>query len=564
MFNPNDWRKQVSRVLQIFVCLFCFGIGAAVGQTVPQTLRTGISVRPITQLAGTPVRIAHDPISGDLFYLSLNGDIYRLAAPFVGLGSVRLYSSADHGISSNVLGFTIAEDGRFFLVGSRPQGAMNSGVVARGTPDGNGGHTWAEVAITEPYPTSGNQFDHNYNGIVVSPDGLDLYVNSGSRTDHGEVQSNAGQFPGVREIPLTSAILRIPSTATGLVLPADQESLISQGYLFADGVRNSFDLAFNAEGDLFATENSGDRDDPDEINWIREGHHYGFPWRLGGNAMPQQFPDYDPDQDLLLPSSAYAVVNGYYHNDPQYPAPPTGTVFTEGIRNLGPDAIRYRNPSDGSIQDGTDDATFLSSFTPHRSPLGLLFDTDRVVGGAYKGKAFMLSWTAPSDALLGPFGDEGNDLLMLDLQKTGGDYESTTDRIIKQFNNPIDAVFIGDQMYVMDFGGNKQLWRVSFPNNTSTEYSFTGAAEYDIHVYPDPAADRVTLSVRVEQTTRARLEIYNVIGQKLEIGDETDHVFEGRSDISVDVSSWPVGAYFVRFGGIDGSRFETKSFVVAR
>ena len=36
------------------------------------------------------------------------------------------------------------------------------------------------VLITEKYPLSNTAFDHNFNGIVLSPDQKALYVNSGS------------------------------------------------------------------------------------------------------------------------------------------------------------------------------------------------------------------------------------------------------------------------------------------------------------------------------------------------------------------------------------------------
>jgi len=52
-----------------------------------------------------------------------------------------------------------------------------------------------KVVETEPYPTSNTAFDHIMNGIVVSPDGTTLYINSGSRTDHGEVHDVDGRYP---------------------------------------------------------------------------------------------------------------------------------------------------------------------------------------------------------------------------------------------------------------------------------------------------------------------------------------------------------------------------------
>lgn len=67
--------------------------------------------------------------------------------------------------------------------------------------------------------------------IAVSPDGKSVYVNSGSRSDHGEVQDNRGEFPGVRETPLTSAIFRLPAAAEDIVLEDDEQELGDRGYL---------------------------------------------------------------------------------------------------------------------------------------------------------------------------------------------------------------------------------------------------------------------------------------------------------------------------------------------
>jgi glucose/arabinose dehydrogenase len=134
-----------------------------------------------------------------------------------------------------------------------------------------------------------------------------VFVNSGSRTDHGEVQSNNNAFTDAREVPLTSAILRIPANAQDLQLPNDETAL--KPYLFADGTRNAYALEFAPNGDLFATDNGPDADYPDELNWIREGLHYGFPWRFGNQDNPQQFADYDSSKDVRLSLDFIAVRN---------------------------------------------------------------------------------------------------------------------------------------------------------------------------------------------------------------------------------------------------------------
>jgi hypothetical protein len=93
---------------------------------------------------------------------------------------------------------------------------------------------------------------------------------------------------------------------------------------------------------------------------------------MGGADNPQQFPTYTTNTDKLLDSRYIAVQGGYYHNDPTFPPPPTN--FAEPVINLGPDADSYRDPVDGSIKDASNLGQTLSTFTAHRSPLGLVFD----------------------------------------------------------------------------------------------------------------------------------------------------------------------------------------------
>jgi len=64
--------------------------------------------------------------------------------------------------------------------------------VMKGVPNGSGSRNWSMLARTESYPRSRTAFDHVFNGIVVSPDGKDLYLNTGA---HG---SRRGAIRGRR------------------------------------------------------------------------------------------------------------------------------------------------------------------------------------------------------------------------------------------------------------------------------------------------------------------------------------------------------------------------------
>lgn len=325
---------------------------------------------------------------------------------------------------------------------------------------------WSILATSADYPKSNTAFDHRFNGVVVSPGGDFIYVNSGSRTDHGEVQTAGGLYPDTREVGLTSAILRLPTNGQNIFLENNRDALKAVGYIFAAGTRNSLDLAFAPNGDLIGTQNGPDRDMSEELNWLRSGRHYGFPWRIGKADNPQQFPNYNPANDLLLDPRFIAVESGYFYNDLTFPPRPSINL-TEPIVNLGPDADSFRAPQDGQVKDASDLGQTLNTFTTHRSPLGLTFDIARAMSPEFRGDGFMLSWTEgdpTSDTVAGPFKDPSQDLLHLDLVKVGNtNYQVRTTRIVGGFSNPIDAEIINDKIYVLEYGGSQGIWEITMP-----------------------------------------------------------------------------------------------------
>lgn len=96
---------------------------------------------------------------------------------------------------------------------------------------------------------------HANNDLTLGPDGL-IYFAVGATTN-AELETH-------------------PFASTILVYNPDTDELRT----FATGFRNPFDLAFNAQGDLFSTDNGPDGltiTPGDELNYIVEGGDYGFP-----------------------------------------------------------------------------------------------------------------------------------------------------------------------------------------------------------------------------------------------------------------------------------------------
>jgi glucose/arabinose dehydrogenase len=473
----------------VFGLSFGFPLSRALAQvTTPVALNPNLHLRLLMSTTSADgansVRIAKDARNDTLYYLKMNGDIYQVTRlPGNGTStSSRVYSSADHGITNNAQGLAIGPDGTIYVVGNfkTPDRTKTFAEVVKGVPNG-AGRSWSLLAQTEPYPLSQGAFDHLFNGIIVSPDGQSIYLNSGARTDHGEVQSAGGLFPGLRDVPLTAKIFRLPAAGSNLYLANDLNALRAGGYIFAEGTRNTFDFAFAPNGDLFAGDNGPDRDMSDELNWLRPGLHFGFPWRMGGADNPQQFLNYNPQTDLLLNSNYIAVYYAYYHSDPTFPPPPTN--FTEPVISVGPDADKFRDPADGLVKDSAALGQSLSTFTAHRAPLGLVFDTRGAMAAPFLNHGFILGFTPgnPNSASgAGPFFDPSQDMLDLDLTRLGTtNYQARVTRIVGGFNAPVDAEIIGNRIYVIEYGGNQSIWEVTFPPEPVTMVVTNAAFGFD-------------------------------------------------------------------------------------
>lgn len=463
----NSAIKQYSALFSLLI-LAVLLVPTSNVMAVPVSLRTDITIKKIigTQAASPSVRIAKPSTANPkfLYYLKLNGDVFQVNL-LTGI-AVRAYGRGSHGLT-NAQGMAVGPTGIIYLVGNSDlPGNLTQATIVKGVYDAVlKRRIWSVLARTDLYPKSATAFDHRFNGIVVAPAGDYIYLNSGSRTDHGEIQAAGGLFPNTREVGITACILRLPANGSDIVLPNTRWLLRSSGYLFAEGTRNTFDMAFAGNGDLFGTENGPDRDMGEELNWLRPGLHYGFPWRIGGADNPQQFANYDPTKDLLLDSRFIAVKNGYYQNDPNFPKRPIRPL-SEPIVNLGPDADSFRDPIDGLVKDASVLSVPFRTFTAHRSPLGLVFDTDNAMSVEFQGDGFMLSWTPGDplgDSLAGPYVDPSQDLLHLNLTKVGSNYQLQATRLVQGFLRPIDAEIIGNKIYVLEYGGTQGIWEVTLP-----------------------------------------------------------------------------------------------------
>lgn len=123
--------------------------------------------------------------------------------------------------------------------------------------DGDGRGDWVEDIVWGlPH------YRHQNNGIAFGPDGK-LYITNGSTCD--------------------DCIEADPRSATILQANPDGSELL----VYARGIRNSYDLVFTPDGQLWATDNGSDIPctTVDELNLIIEGADYGWPYLPDCDAL---------------------------------------------------------------------------------------------------------------------------------------------------------------------------------------------------------------------------------------------------------------------------------------
>ncbi len=156
---------------------------------------------------------------------------------------------------------------------------------------------------------------HSNDGLALGGDGF-IYLGQGSTCDHC-----------VESDPRSGTILRFRPDGSELAV-------------YARGLRNPYDLAFNAAGDLFATDNGRDdlgRDEPgEELNLIQEGQNYGWPDCWPGSTSVACAGSIQPVITFTAHSSANGLV---FYNGDQFPPEYIGSAFVAilGPLNLYPD-----------------------------------------------------------------------------------------------------------------------------------------------------------------------------------------------------------------------------------
>jgi sugar lactone lactonase YvrE len=161
--------------------------------------------------------------------------------------------------------------------------------------------------IVTDLPCCFMSIDNQPNGIIFGPDGY-LYMGVGALTDHAEPPRGAGQR-NVDLQPSEASILRI-QPHTGEI------------EVFAEGLRNPYDLTFTSDGQFYATDSGLLTGEGDRLLMVNKGAHYGWPYWTdrGCEGCPPIPPRLDITPDLYTFPS-YTLPRGIVaYTGTQFPA----------------------------------------------------------------------------------------------------------------------------------------------------------------------------------------------------------------------------------------------------
>lgn len=205
---------------------------------------------------------------------------------------------------------------------------------------------------------------HAANGIAFGPDGYG-YVAVGGRADHGEILDGPNAGEQDERDAVEASILRFN--------PEDGSELAP----YARGFRNSLDIAFDADGRLYATDNMPDFGPPEEFNRVEPGREHGYPWYdCAGCFAPPPEVEIVPPVYEFPPHSSPAGVTAYL--DWQFPGY-YNSLFTV-LWSAFPGAQKIVNFEPGGVNP-TDWATgFAAPIDVTVGPDGSLYVADWATG----------------------------------------------------------------------------------------------------------------------------------------------------------------------------------------
>ncbi len=159
--------------------------------------------------------------------------------------------------------------------------------------------------------------EHGPHAVVLAPDGESLYVLGGNHTappdpEGSAVVPNYGEdqlLPRMPDARGHASNVRAPG---GWVARTDEDGKAFE--FFSAGFRNQYDVAFNADGEMFTYDSDMEWDSgtpwyrPTRVCHVTSGSEFG--WRTGTGKFPVWYPDTLPPVVDIGPGSPTGMVSG--------------------------------------------------------------------------------------------------------------------------------------------------------------------------------------------------------------------------------------------------------------
>lgn len=358
----------------------------------------GWALNEVAQLPEMCVRFASRGPGHPVYVLAQNGGVFQLDLTSKAL--LPIIRREEYGISGQgdftSMAMAIDGEGRLWVVTNQRLGTdkddkmyLNSVVIWRSSEMIDGRPAKMKPWFSTTYPFGGGPYNHGLSHMAFGPDGL-LYLNSGARTDGGEVGKLPKYYDGA-EVDITACLWRMDPKA-------DQPKI----EVIARGIRNAYGFAWDDKGRFFTVSNGPDANEPEEMDFIETGKHYGFPYQFGNKAATEGSP--------------------YKHTQKA----PEGSVFTMPVANVGP------------AGGGKPDAPRFT-FDPHSCPGGMIWcgnDFPEPLRNCFLIPRFGNLLDGPTDV--------GFDLLSAKMeQKTDGTWQASVHTVIAPLARPLDVLHVG-------------------------------------------------------------------------------------------------------------------------
>lgn len=257
---------------------------------------------------GSWVSLTVDP-KGRLIACDQYGGLFRVTVPPVGSGRAAQVERLGNRVGG-AHGLLHAFDSLYVMVNE--QGGRQGLWRLRDT---DGDDQYDEETLLRRIEGGG---EHGTHAIVLSPDGKSLYVVNGNHTRLPEGMERSRAPRRWDEDHIVPRMWDANGHARGVLAPGgyiartDPDGKVFE--LVSYGYRNSYDMAFNALGDVFTFDSDMEWDAgmpwyrPTRINLATSGSDMG--WRSGSGKWPVHYPDSLPGILDIGPGSPTGVESG--------------------------------------------------------------------------------------------------------------------------------------------------------------------------------------------------------------------------------------------------------------